>query len=86
MDALLDEDDWRVDRIIAAAQQRRSVPIQYAIAPDIRLRFVGFVWIIDDYEITATTGQCATDRGRIPATSVQRQPPCPAATTTLAGL
>jgi hypothetical protein len=65
MDALLDEDDWRVDRITAAPTSPEGTN-QY-VAPSTTDCASPGLWIIDDYEIIATTGQRPPDRGRIPA-------------------
>src|ERR1700680_4843261 len=69
VEALHDDDDRTLRLVIQPGQQSVGVPLLQGVPGALRLRLLRLQRVVDNHEITATTGQGATYRGRKPRTS-----------------
>jgi len=64
MEPLHRDENEALGRIIEPAERGVAEPLRRRFSSDFRFRIIGLDRIIDDQDLTATTGQRAADRGR----------------------
>src|SRR5258707_10585677 len=69
VETLHDDNNRALRLVVQPGQQSVGVPLLQGVPGALRLRLLRLQRVVDNHEITATTGQGATYRGRKPRTS-----------------